>query len=132
MPKAASTIRTAREDRAATAKRGVLAHIELVRSFGDALIRAADTYLEEHRISEAESDWREDFPANIGESNKEFHRALAESMNRVSDVFFGRRGETDEYEAAPSPGQTAPVADKGAPVSEPTPPLPPPPRKGAS
>jgi len=121
MPRAASTVRSAGEDRAATAKRGVLAHIELVRSFGEALIRGADAYLAEHRISEAESNWRDDFPANIGEANKEFHRALAESMNRVSEVFF-ERSEARRYEP-PHPAST---------VSETTTAAPPPPKKGTS
>jgi hypothetical protein len=126
MPRAGSTFRTVRETRAATAKRGVLAHIELVRSFGEALIRAADTYVTQHRISEAESDWRDDFPANLAEANKEFHRALAESMNRVSETFFGRSGETDEFEAARSGRRTSTGAETGTTASDTaTPPAPP-------
>lgn len=117
MPRTRSTARAVRESRDAAAKRGVLSHMELVRSFGEALIRAADTFVTQQRISEAESDWRDDLPFNIGEANREFHRALGESMNRVSEVFFGRStDDTADFEAyrprgpAPSPatGPTAP------------------------
>jgi hypothetical protein len=98
--------RTATRDRATVDKaadRTVRAHIEHVKSLSAALNKAADTYLAEHQLSEAEGRWEEDFAANVAEASREFHRTLADSSKRVSDIYFGQ----EESESVVEPVKTA-------------------------
>jgi len=76
------------------------------------LTRAAETYVTEHKASEAASDWRDDFRSNVGEANKEFHRTLAAESKKVADVYFG--------EAEPVVEGTKPTSTKkgGAGITE--------------
>jgi hypothetical protein len=71
------------------ARRAALGHVQHLKSFGQALTKAAETYVTEHNASEAASDWRDDFRRNLGEANKEFHRSLAAESKKVADVYFG-------------------------------------------
>jgi len=64
--------------------------MEHVRSVGESLISAVNTFVAEHRISEAEGSWEDDLPRNIAEGSQEFHRSLSESWKRVADIYFGR------------------------------------------
>jgi hypothetical protein len=86
-------------------RRGVLAHAEHLKSFSEALTKAVDTYLIGHTLSEATTDWRDEFTNNISEASKEFHRSLAKSSRKVADVYFG--------EDEPSVGTKTPSAKKG-------------------
>jgi hypothetical protein len=74
------------------AKRGVLAHMEHLRAFGEALIKAVNTYIAGHQASETTSDWRDDFAANVSEATREFHRSLSASSRAVVDAYFGEEG----------------------------------------
>jgi phage terminase small subunit len=93
--------RRARATQDEQSRKSVLGHVEHLRSIGEAFIRAADTYVTEHQISDAESDWQTDFSRNISEAGKEFHRAIAESSVRVQDIFFGTSEDVAESEAPP-------------------------------
>jgi hypothetical protein len=87
------------------ARRGVLAHAEHLKSFGEALTKAVDTYLVGHTVSESVTDWRDELANNISEASKEFHRSLARSSKKVADVYFG--------EDEPTPGSKTTSTKKG-------------------
>jgi hypothetical protein len=80
-----------RESSADLAERGVLAHIEHLRAIGEALTDAAETFMREHRASEAEGDWRDDLGKNLAEAGQEFHRSLSAASQRVFDAYFGEK-----------------------------------------
>jgi len=84
-----ATARRERTIQEEAARRGVLGHMQHLRSFGLALVKAADTFLNEQETSEATSDWRDDLERNLAEANKEFHRTLAAEAKKVVDVYFG-------------------------------------------
>jgi hypothetical protein len=71
------------------ARRSALAHVEHVRSLGEALTKAANTYIAGQEASQAESEngWREDLATNLGDAVDEFHRSLAEAPKRILDVY---------------------------------------------
>jgi hypothetical protein len=79
-------------------KRTILAHVEHLRSIGEALTRAADTYMAGHNASQAESEhgWREDLAINIGDAIDEFHRSLAEVPRRTLDRYLAEDEDEDE------------------------------------
>jgi hypothetical protein len=84
------------------ARRGALGHVQHLKSFGQALAKAADTYIVGHKASEASADWRDDFAANVGEASKEFHRTMAAEAKKVADVYFGEAEPTTETKHVPT------------------------------
>jgi hypothetical protein len=88
--------RKPRESQADLAERGILAHIEHLRAIGEALTEAADTFMREHRASQAEGDWRDDLGRNLAEAGQEFHRSLSASSQKVFDAYFGEREKPPE------------------------------------
>lgn len=84
-----STISEGKTSQSELAKRGVLAHVEHIRSVGEALTKAVDTFMIKQKASESMTDWRDDFADNVSESSKEFHRTLANSVSKVADIYFG-------------------------------------------
>jgi len=76
-------------------RRGILSHMEHLRSLGEALTRAVDTYTAGHNASLAESEngWREDLTVNLGDAADEFHKSLAEVPRRVTDVYLSDKPE---------------------------------------
>lgn len=87
--------RRSRESQEEVARRTVLANMEHIRSIGEALVRAADTYSTEHKAADASGDWRDDFARNLDEAIKEFHRSLAASAKRVADVYYSSDREEE-------------------------------------
>jgi hypothetical protein len=105
-----SASRKAVVTQAELARRGVLGHAQHLRSLGQALAKAAETYLVQHKVSEGTSDWRDDFAANLDKANREFHRTLAAEAQKVADVYFGEAEpdvegvpESDEIETKVTP-----------------------------
>lgn len=95
-------------------KRSILAHMEHLRSIGEALTRAVDTYMAGHNASQAESEhgWREDLAMNLGDAVDEFHRSLAEVPRRTLDTYLA--GE-DEDQAGAGSERSGPRAEPPGP-----------------
>ena len=93
------------ESQAEMARRGVLGHIQHLKSFGEAITKAADTYLTGHKASEAASDWRDNLPQNLADANREFHRTLAAEAKTVADVYFGDTEPTVDKPATKKGGE---------------------------
>jgi len=87
------------------AKRGVLSHMEHIKSISEALTKAVDTYLAEQKSSEAEGDWQDDFAFNVTEASKEFHRSASASQKKVHDIYFAE-DKKEREPSKPTPGQS--------------------------
>lgn len=75
-----------------TARRGILAHMEHLRSIGEAFSGSANTYFREHNASESGEGWLEEFPKNLSLAARELHRTLFETPRKVHDI-LGREDE---------------------------------------
>ena len=96
------------------ARRAVLAHMEHVRSVGQALVTAAGTYLSAHKAAEADGRWDDEFSQNVEQASREFHRALANSSTRAYDIYFGRDdGEAESRRGAGWVGRCAVWRNRG-------------------
>jgi len=78
-----------RESPAEAGSRGILAHMEHLKAVGQALTKAADTYIAAHRASDLEGDWRDDLDQNLAKASRELHRTLSAGSRKVVDVYFG-------------------------------------------
>jgi len=80
------------------ARRNILAHIEHLRSFGEAFSQAAGAYAVRHNASESDTErqdaWIEDLSKNISEAVKVLHKSLSQSPPKVFSAFF-REGEEE-------------------------------------
>lgn len=83
--------RSADED----AKRGVLAHMEHLRTLGEALTKAVDSYMAGHQAAEAEGGegWKEDLQSNVADAANEFHRSVAEAPKKVLETYLADEDE---------------------------------------
>jgi hypothetical protein len=88
------------------AKRGVLSHMEHIKSIGEALTKAVDTYLAGQKTSEAEGDWEDDFAFNVTEASKEFHRSASASQKKVHDIYFAEDKKEPTTKPNPPSGQS--------------------------
>jgi hypothetical protein len=77
-------------------KRGVLAHVEHVKSVGEALTKAVDTFMKRQEASDATGDWRDDFVKNVTAASIDAHTFLSASSKKVFDILFGTDESTED------------------------------------
>jgi hypothetical protein len=94
-----------------------LSQAEHVRSIGEAITRAVDTFVSGQKASEAElgtQGWRQDFAYNLQDAMEELHRALADAPRRAMDVYYAEGGAVDEQQNEPRPRGARKTVSTGA------------------
>jgi len=71
----------------------VLAHMECHKAISESFIKAIDTYISEHNMSEEEDGWFKDFPNNAFKAAKEFLRSFSKEPQKAFDKYFKEEEE---------------------------------------
>ena len=78
----------------------VLAYIECHKAISESFIKATDTYISEHNMSEEEDGWSKDLPNNAFKAAKEFLRCLSKEPQKAFDKYFKEPEEESEEEGS--------------------------------
>jgi hypothetical protein len=94
-----------RETQEEQEERGVLAHVDHVRSVGEALTKAVDSFLTDHAASKKTGDWRDDLAKNLSKASIDAHTFLSESSKKVLDILSGDQDLEDSKTVRPTGGE---------------------------